>query len=247
LKTLLRCRPRYVEKVWGGRRLETVLGRELPPGRPIGESWEVSFRPDGPTPVVGGLFDGRPRDELAREHPEELLGPHVTARFGAEGPLLLKIIDASRDLSVQVHPDEVYEAAHPDAEAKSEAWYVLAADEGSRLIRGVDGVDAAGFRGLLEAGRLEECLHEVRVSPGDVMDLPARTLHALGAGVMIAEIQQSSDTTYRVYDWNRVGLDGRPRELHVERALEVTDFSPPSGDLARAEAVDSPPGALVMR
>jgi len=241
----LRCRPHFVEKVWGGRRMAELLGKELPDG-PIGESWEISFRPDAPTPVAGGELDGLPLHELAAQYPDELLGPHVTAKFGPEGPLLLKFIDAAADLSVQVHPDEEYEAAHEGAEAKSEAWYVLAAEPGSRLIRGVEGADARRFRELLEAGRLEECLHDVPVSGGEVMDLPARTLHALGTGVLIAEIQQSSDTTYRVYDWNRVGLDGKPRDLHVEQALDVIDFSPPAGDLAEGSAVDSPPGVDVV-
>ncbi len=246
---LLRCRPHFVEKVWGGRKMEALLGKDLPGGAdtPIGESWEISFRADAPTPVIGGELDGRPLHELACEYPAELLGGYVVERSGTTGPLLLKIIDANTDLSVQVHPDEAYAGTHDDAEAKSEAWYVLQADPGSRLIRGVEGVDGQGFRERLEAGRLEECLHEVPVSGGEVMDLPARTIHALGSGVLIAEIQQSSDTTYRVFDWNRVGLDGEPRELHVEKALEVSEFKECGEDIVAGSPTEASPGVEVTR
>lgn len=217
------------EKVWGGRRLETLLGKRLPEGNPIGESWEVSDHGEDTTVVAAGALAGRSLHELVESHPEELMGKRGVETARGRFPLLLKFIDASDVLSVQVHPDDVYAAEHESGElGKTEAWYVFHAAEGSRLVRGVKrGTTREDFGKLLAEGLLEECLNSFEVSAGDVLFLPAGTLHALGAGVVVAEIQQNSDTTYRVYDWNRVGLDGRPRELHVERALEVIDFEAP--------------------
>ncbi len=223
---------RYIlkEKVWGGRRLERLLGKKLPEGSPIGESWEVSDHGEDTTVVANGALAGRSLHELAEEFPEELMGEKGMSAAGGRFPLLLKFIDASEVLSVQVHPDDEYAAMH-EAEGelgKTEAWYVVDAEEGSRLVRGVKpGTTREGFAGLLKEGRLEECLNSFEVGAGDVIYLPAGALHALGAGIVVAEIQQNSDTTYRVYDWNRTGLDGKPRELHVEKALEVIDFDAP--------------------
>lgn len=218
------------EKVWGGRRLETLLGKRLPEGSPIGESWEVSDHGEDTTVVAEGALAGRSLHELAEQFPEELMGNKGMGTAAGCFPLLLKFIDASDVLSVQVHPDDDYAAKHEGKGelGKTEAWYVLDADEGARLVRGVKpGTTRDEFAELLKEGRLEECLNTFEVKAGDVLYLPAGMLHALGAGVVVAEIQQNSDTTYRVYDWNRVGLDGKPRELHVEKALEVIDFGVP--------------------
>ncbi len=217
------------EKVWGGRRLGEVLGKELPEGRPIGESWEISDHGEDTTVVAEGELSGVPLQELVRSHARELLGRRGMESARERFPLLLKFIDASDVLSVQVHPDDAYAGEHEGGElGKTEAWYVVWADEGARIVRGVKpGTTRVEFERLLREGELEECLNSFEAKAGDVVFLPAGTLHALGAGIVVAEIQQNSDTTYRVYDWKRVGLDGRPRELHVEKALEVIDFDAP--------------------
>ncbi len=202
--------PRLVEKPWGGRRIRDLFGKGPRADRPIGESWEFFDRPDGSSTIANGPLAGRTIASLRGERPV---------------PLLLKIIDAREDLSVQVHPDE--EAAEELAgEAKTEAWYVIEARDGARITKGLrDGVDAPRFIRAAREGRAEECLHRFTPSPGDVVFLPGGTVHSIGAGVVLFEVQQNSDTTYRLHDWNRPGLDGRPRELHLEEALRATDFS----------------------
>lgn len=209
----------YKEKVWGGRNLEKVLGKALPPGQMIGESWEITEE----GMVRNGLYRGRTLQALTAELGIYLLGERVTS---PHFPLLTKFIDSQEVLSVQVHPDDQY-ALEKEGEpfGKTEAWYVIHAEPGAGLIHGFkDRIDAGEMKLAIEEGRLGEHLYDLEVIPGDVVFVPAGTVHAIKPGLVLFEIQQSSDQTYRIYDWNRVGLDGKLRPLHVEKALEVTDF-----------------------
>ena len=218
--------PRLKHYLWGGRRLEQLFGRVLPPGV-TAESWEVSGHPDEPSVVDRGPFTGRDLPGLVAEYGVELVGSRG-ARAAERGtfPLLVKLLDASHALSVQVHPDDAYAAAHLTGEAgKTEMWHVVHAGPGARIIHGLrPGIDRAGLGGAVAEGRLQDVLNRVPVRPGDSVMVPAGTVHGILSGIVLVEVQQTSDTTYRIYDWDRLGPDGRPRELHVERALEVIDF-----------------------
>jgi len=231
----LRFVPIYFQKVWGNRRLETVLGRTLPPGQPIGESWEIADHPHGRSVIANGSLRGMSLHDLIRCDPDAVLGAHVRARFDDSFPLLLKYIDADDELSVQVHPDDAYALANEGETGKTEAWYVLHADPGAEIIAGLcDGVTREAFANALTAGNPASLLRRLPVRAGDTILIPAGRIHALLPGVLVLEIQQNSDTTYRLYDWGRVGLDGKPRELHIEKALAVTNWS---DDHARAEKI----------
>ena len=225
--------------VWGGWRLKRLLGKELPAGEPVGESWEVADHPNGQSVVDDGPLSGTSLHDLVARDESGLIGRKNALESGGRFPLLVKYIDASQALSVQVHPDDAWAKAHGTGDAgKSEAWCVLQAAPGSKIARGfVAGVTEPSFIAALNAGTVEKLLNFVQVRRGDVIDISAGTVHALGAGVLIAEVQQSSDTTYRVWDWGRAGLDGKPRELHHELAFDVIhyDLPPKTGPLVRPE------------
>lgn len=208
--------PELKEKVWGGRKLAEVPGKDLPPNTPIGESWEVH----GESVVAMGQYAGRSLDELRKALGEDLLGSRAT---GDIFPLLFKYIDASEYLSVQVHPDDEYAQAHTGYPyGKTEAWYVLHAEPDAQLVHGwKERTTADQVAAAVRENRLEDLLEYISVSPGDVVFVPAGTVHAIGSGIVLGEIQQNSDTTYRLYDWGRVGLDGNPRDLHVEESLRT--------------------------
>ena len=229
----LRFERRLLEKVWGGRALERCLGFALPPDVPVGETWEVVDREDVSSVVAEGEHEGRTLHELMREHGPDLLGT-APAGKGGRFPLLVKYIDASQDLSVQVHPDdETARRLGGGAEGKTEAWYVVDVAEGGRLYAGLKPeVTREGFTKIAAGPEVEQALLEWSVRPGDCLLVPGGTVHAIGAGVTILEVQQNSDTTYRLYDWGRLGLDGKPRDTHVDRALPCIRFGveprPPS-------------------
>jgi len=221
----LRFREILKEKVWGGDRLRGVAGKPISSGARIGESWEVSDRDGDVSVVAEGPLAGTTLRELVERHRAEVVGPDAALereRF----PLLVKLIDANDLLSVQVHPDDDYARRRGSSDpGKTEAWHILHADPGARLINGlVPGTTRERLRALLDAQGLRECLHEFAVSAGDTLFCPPGTVHALGAGIVLIEVQQNSDTTYRMYDWGRLGLDGNPRELHLDDALQVIRF-----------------------
>ncbi len=219
----LRFRPILRRYLWGGRRLAALLGKPLGPGDDYAESWEVVDHGEDQSVVQYGPLAGATLAELVRARGGDLLGRHAPReRF----PLLLKFLDGQKPLSVQVHPNDAQAARQspPDA-GKTEAWVVLAAEPGSLIYAGLrPGVDRPALQQAVHQGTCEPLLHRFEPAVGDCVFLPAGTVHALGAGLLVAEIQQSSDTTFRLFDWNRAGPDGKPRPLHVQQALEVIDF-----------------------
>ena len=211
-----------MQRVWGGRELERQYGRTLPDAAPYGESWEVVDREKEQSVVRGGEFDGKTLHELWTRHREEVFGSGMpdSERF----PLLIKVLDARDDLSIQVHPPG-HLAADLGGEPKTEMWYIADADPGAKLYVGLkEGVSRQDFEEAIQDGSVESCVHPIEARAGESIFIPSGRLHAIGAGFLIHEIQQNSDTTYRVFDWNRMGLDGKPRELHVEESLASIDF-----------------------
>jgi len=214
--------PLFKERVWGGRSLETLYHKPLPPGRPIGESWEIADRPEGVSVVINGPWAGQDLRWLMENHRTNLLGP-VSAR-DVRFPLLVKILDARDTVSLQVHPPPAV-AAQLGGEPKTELWYIAAAAPGAVLYVGLKrGMTRAEFERQWDNGTVAAAFHQIRVQAGDAMFLPSGRVHAIGAGTVIFEIQENSDTTYRVFDWNRLGLDGHPRPLHRREALASIDF-----------------------
>lgn len=225
--------PSLKERLWGGRNLESLYGKALPPAVPVGESWEISDRPGDASVITNGPLAGKDLHWLMEHHSAEIMGQ--AAALNGRFPLLVKILDAREILSVQVHPPARV-AAQLGGEPKTELWYVTQAAPGTRLSAGLKaGVTRAEFERRLRDGTVAGCIHEMPVRAGDAMFLPSGRIHALGANLVIFEIQQNSDTTYRVFDWNRVGADGRPRELHVDPALACIDFADYEPRLVTAE------------
>jgi mannose-6-phosphate isomerase len=214
--------PIYQERVWGGRDLHAVLGRMLPGGAPIGESWELVDRPEANSVVARGPFAGCRLRDLMVAHGSEIMGPDWDP--ARPFPILVKWLDCTERLSLQVHPPAAL-AAQLGGEPKTENWYVAATRPGAALLAGLrPGVTEAAFRAALAAGTLESLICRLPSRAGDSLYVPSGRVHAIDAGNLILEIQQNSDTTYRVHDWGRVGLDGQPRTLHIEESLQAIDF-----------------------
>lgn len=215
--------PIFKERVWGGREIHKLYKKQLPAGKPIGESWEISDRPDDESVVANGPLAGKSLRWLMQHHGAELLGTAKPAS-GNRFPILCKILDAREKLSLQVHPP-ARKATELGGEPKTEMWFIANADAEAELYVGLKrGVTRAQFEKKITNGTVADCFHRIGVKKGDVMFLPSGRVHAIGSGLVIFEIQQNSDTTYRVFDWNRAGLDGKPRELHVAQSLESIDF-----------------------
>jgi mannose-6-phosphate isomerase len=220
----LRFSPILRQYIWGGRRLGTLLGKSLGPEAHYAESWEICDHGADQSIVESGPLAGATLGQLVGRRGEALLGQHhPQLRF----PLLWKFLDAAQTLSVQVHPDDAQAARlDPPDMGKTEAWVIVAAEPGSRIYAGLKpGVDRAHLAAAVQQGTVEACLHSFEAQPGDCVFLPAGTIHALGQGLLVAEIQQASDVTYRLFDWNRLGADGKPRPLHVQQALAAIDYS----------------------
>ncbi len=222
---LLHFAPIYQTRVWGGRRLAHVLGRALPDDQPYGEAWELVDRQREQSVVAAGPHAGTTLHTLWTHHRIEVFGAAYADVASPRFPLLIKILDCVDDLSIQVHPPASV-APRLGGEPKTEMWYVAHADRGASIYAGLrPGVTRAGFEQSLADGTVAAQVHRVEAHEGDSLFVPSGRLHALGAGLVIYEIQQNSDTTFRVFDWNRLGLDGHPRELHVEASLASIDFS----------------------
>ena len=240
----LKFTPVYQERIWGGTGLALEFGRKLPSDR-VGESWEISAHPNGLSRVSNGPLAGESIPQLIGDFGTAFLGVKAPSQAFERFPLLIKLLDASEKLSVQVHPGNAYALEHEGELGKYEIWYILAAKPGAKIVYGLKtGTDKAAFEEALACGDLESCLNEVPVKAGEVYAIPPGLVHALGAGIMVAEIQQNSDTVYRVYDYNRVDQSGKTRALHLQKALDVIrfdDFLPdhPLAPLPNSRLIDS--------
>jgi mannose-6-phosphate isomerase len=235
--------PVLKQTIWGGRRLGDQLGKPIGQESNYAESWEVVDHGADQSRVTDGGLAGQSLSELIDQHRDWLLGKGVP---DGPFPLLLKYLDCNRVLSVQVHPDDLYGLAMdtPDL-GKTEAWYIVAAEPGSRIYAGLkSGVDRSALAKAIESGETEIVLHSFEPDQGDIVFIPAGTVHALGAGLLVAEIQQSSDTTFRLFDWNRTDDRGHSRPLHVNQSLEVTDYD--SGPVAARQSDASVSGLQTM-
>jgi mannose-6-phosphate isomerase len=230
----LHFKPIYQERVWGGRRLESFLGRKLPGQAPIGESWEMVDRPEAQSRVTKGTWAGKSLREVMEANLIDLMGPAWPK--DRPFPILVKWLDCRDRLSVQVHPPASI-AAKLGGEPKTENWYFAEVDAGAAVYAGLrPGVTRASFEEAIGAGTVEQCLERPLVAKGDSLLIHSGVMHAIDAGNVILEIQQNSDTTYRVYDWGRVGLDGKPRTLHVRESLEcISANTAPAPRLLRGE------------
>jgi mannose-6-phosphate isomerase len=226
--------PLFMERVWGGRRLESLFGKKLPPRVLIGESWELVDREEAQSEVRSGPLKGSTLHDLWINHRAQIFGSAV-ATDAARFPLLFKLLDAQDRLSLQVHPPaRVAQALH--GEPKTEMWYFAGAEPGSEIYAGLKhGVTQADFEMALLDGSLEGLVHRIPVKGGSAIFIPSGRLHAVGAGNVIVEVQQNSDTTYRVFDWNRAGLDGKPRQLHIEKSVQSIDYTDIEPALARPQ------------
>lgn len=234
----LTFQPIFKERVWGGRNLETLFKKLLPPGRMIGESWEISDRPEGVSVVANGSLAGKDLRWLMQHHSSEILG--ASHSVNGHFPLLVKILDAVETLSVQVHPPPSV-ATRLNGEPKTELWNVVQAIPGARLFAGLrKDVTRQDFAARVHDGTVSDCLNSLEVREGDWMFLPSGRVHAIGAGNVIFEIQQNSDTTYRVFDWNRLDGEGKARLLHISESMESIDFHDFEPGLVDAAFSDEP-------
>lgn len=233
----LLLKPPIKDYIWGGTKLREQFGKESDFER-LAESWELSCHKDGRSVIAGGEFDGMTLEDFLKKHPEAI------RRNGEEYtdfPILIKLIDARENLSVQVHPDNDYARKFEGDNGKTEMWYIVDCDEDSELIYGFkENISKEEFKTAIEENTLLEKVNRVKVHKGDVFFIEPGTLHAIGKGILIAEIQQSSNVTYRVYDYGRVGADGKPRDLHIEKALDVTKLEPPSVKYGQPKKIELP-------
>lgn len=216
-------KPEFKERIWGGQKIKEIFNKKIPYAH-TGESWEIACHNNGHSIIKNGKLKGLRLIDAIGAYPNEIIGH--TLEENEKFPLLLKIIDAKEQLSVQVHPEDAYALKNENGElGKNEAWVILDAKEDATLILGLkEGVDKEAFVKAFREDKVTTVLNKVKVKKGDVMNIPAGFIHAIGAGVLLYEIQQNSDTTYRVYDWERAGLNGEKRELHIEKSLDVIDF-----------------------
>ena len=232
----LRFKPIFRQYIWGGRRLGTQLGKDIGPEDDYAESWEIVDHGEDQSIVAFGNLQGRTLSSLIDEYGSRLLGnkvkeqiddPRLPESLQNRFPLLFKFLDANRTLSVQVHPnDDLAMLKEPPDLGKTEAWYVIDADGDAKIFAGLkQGVDPDGLFAAAEAGETDSVLHSFSPQPGDCVFIPAGAVHAIGEGLLVAEIQQSSDTTFRLFDWNRVDKNGNTRELHVQEAVHSTDYN----------------------
>ena len=222
----LKFEPILKDKLWGGSKLGSVLDKPIGDSNICGESWEISGVEGNISVVSEGALKGKNLVELIQEYQGDLIGKSVYERFGSKFPILIKFIDANDDLSIQVHPDDTLGMERHNSFGKTEMWYVVSAEEGATLISGFNKpTNKEEYLEVFKNGNLLDLLNRENVENDDVFYLPAGRVHTIGKGLLIAEIQQTSDITYRIYDFDRVGADGKKRELHVEEAVEAIDYN----------------------
>ena len=240
MKQPLFLEPVFQERIWGGTALKEKFGYDTQSDH-TGECWAISAHPNGPSIVKEGKYAGKTLIELWKEQPE-LFGNHRTEVF----PLLTKILDAKTDLSVQVHPDDIYANLHENGElGKTECWYIVDCKEGAEIVFGHNADTEAAFIKQTEEGKWKDLLRTVKIQPGDFFYVPSGTVHAIGEGTVVLETQQSSDTTYRLYDYDRVGQDGELRELHIDKSIAVSMI--PHRDPAINPEHNEIPGAKITK
>jgi mannose-6-phosphate isomerase len=238
--------PILKDRIWGGTKLKTYLGKGSLPTETTGESWELSAVEGDVSIIKEGAYKGKLLTDILQDYPAELLGTKVHSQFGEQFPLLFKFLDAKSDLSIQVHPNDELAKKRHNSFGKTEMWYVMQADEGAGLIVGFK--EKSGPEKYLEHlnnKTLIDILNEVKPKVGDVYYLETGTVHAIRAGIVVAEIQQTSDITYRIYDWDRVDANGQSRELHVEQALEAMNYD--VTDTKRSYSKEDNKSNLVVR
>ncbi len=224
--SIFKLKPACKDYLWGGHRLVEDYGIEYD-GQVCAEAWSLSCHRDGESLIENGENAGKKLSEVIEGDRDMILGTNA-ARY-KDFPVLIKLIDAKKPLSIQVHPDDEYALLHENQYGKTEMWYILDADEGAFLYQGFDHeISKEEFSERIKSNTLEEVLNKVYVNKGDCIFIPPGTLHAIGAGILIAEIQQSSNVTYRIYDYGRLGADGKPRDLHIEKSLDVTKLERPT-------------------
>ncbi|MFD2909723.1 type I phosphomannose isomerase catalytic subunit [Flavobacterium ardleyense] len=227
--------PILKDRIWGGTKLKTYLSKPIV-SETTGESWEISTVPGDISVVNNGVFEGKNINEIISLYPKEILGNASIKRFGNEFPLLFKFLDAKEDLSIQLHPNDELAKKRHNSFGKTEMWYVMQADESSRLIVGLKKeVTQSEYLHYLENNKIVDLLHEYPAQKGDVFFIETGTIHAIGAGVVLAEIQQTSDITYRIYDWDRVDVSGNKRVLHTDLALDAINYKPVDSKIAYEE------------
>jgi len=234
----LRFEPILKEKVWGGKSLALYYGKKADPSTPIGESWEISAVSDHLSVVANGFLAGNNIQEIIEVYMSDITGEVVFEKFGIEFPLLIKFIEAASDLSIQVHPDDKIAREKHNAYGKTEMWYILEALPGARIYTGFrEPVTEEQVRKALYENNLAELLRTEYPRPGDAFFTPAGRIHAIGSGITLVEIQQTSDITYRIYDWGRKNNKGESRELHIEYAMDAIDYNACGSALIRKEPV----------
>lgn len=222
----LKFKPLFKERIWGGSTLKERLGKKLPEGKVIGESWELSGVPGDLSVVSNGKLKGNNIEELIEVYMGDLIGDHIYNKYGLEFPLLIKLIDAQDALSIQVHPNDELAKKRHNSYGKTEMWYVIDCEPGAELCLGFKGnVTKEEYVKHVADGTLADIIDRIKVKPGDTFFIPAGAIHAIGKGILIAEIQQTSDVTYRVFDWNRVDANGKGRELHTELAVDAINYN----------------------
>lgn len=235
----LKFQPILKQKVWGGNKLQELFQKNAEGN--VGESWEISGVEENISEIANGPLKGNTLNWVLENYKEKLVGEKVFKNFGNQFPLLFKFIDAREDLSVQVHPDDLLAEARHNSFGKTEMWYILDVEKNGKLILGFNQqMDSKKYLHTLSEKRITEILNVEAIKKGDAFLLKPGTVHAIGAGVLLAEIQQSSDITYRIYDWDRPDTNGKLRDLHTDLALEAIDFNPPESKLNYSEVKNSP-------
>ncbi|HBS88312.1 MAG: mannose-6-phosphate isomerase [Bacteroidetes bacterium GWF2_38_335] len=236
----------YKDKIWGGDKIKTILGKDFSPLPNCGETWEISGVAGEISIVENGDLAGNGLDELIEIYMSDLVGESVYERFGDEFPLLIKFIDAREDLSIQVHPNDELAKERHNAYGKTEMWYIIQADEGARVISGFKGqIDKISYLDYLSRNNLEKILNEEQAKAGDVFFIRSGRVHATGKGILLAEIQQTSDITYRIYDYNRKDSNGNLRDLHTDLALDAIDFNTEKSYRTDYQIVKNTPSKIV--